>query len=298
MCISFLVFAFIFEKVKAESNHSHSGPIKMGVDTSEIHRYASHHLHNAKLSYYTYLPNQINDSMQVMFVMHGTDRNAMDYLDAWKDFADANNYLIVAPEFLEVVKEETFDYQEGNVWNQQHEWNQKEDWAFATVERIFSELKINNSLVADSFLIFGHSAGAQFVHRMVLFMPESHIKMAFAANAGWYTFPNYEEKFPYGLMNTSIKDQTLSMAFQKKLFVLLGEEDKAKDHLRQTKNANKQGKTRVARGSKFFNFSREKAKSHQIVFNWQSMVIKHAAHNYILMSKEAQEIILKRKDDM
>jgi hypothetical protein len=293
-CVSFLVFAFVFEKLKAESNHSLSGPIKIGVDTSEIYRYANTSFHNEKLNYYTYLPNKVNDSMQVMFVMHGTDRNAMDYLDAWKDFANANNYLIVAPAFLEVVKDESFDYQEGNVWDQNHVWNNKEDWAFMAVERIFGELVSNNALVADSFLIFGHSAGAQFVHRMVLFMPESRIKMAFAANAGWYTFPNYEEKFPYGLMNTSIKDQTLSMAFQKKLFVLLGEEDKAKDHLRQTENANKQGKTRIERGSTFFKCSGRKATAIQSVFNWERMVIKHAAHNYIQMSKEAQKIILMR----
>ena len=125
-------------------------------------------------------------------------------------------------------------------------------------------------------------------------MPESHIKMAFAANAGWYTFPNYNEKFPYGLMNTSINDQTLALAFQKKLIVLLGEEDTAKDHLRQTENANKQGKTRVARGSKFYNYSRNMAKSTHSFFHWEKMVIKHTAHNYIQMSKEVQKIMLKQ----
>jgi predicted esterase len=233
--------------------------------------------------------------MQVMFVMHGTDRNAKDYLEAWTDFADANNYLIVAPEFSELIKGETFDYQEGNVWNQNHAWNSKEDWAFSTIERIFSELQTNNSLLTDSFLIFGHSAGAQFVHRMLLFMPEAHIKMAFAANAGWYTFPNQEEKFPYGIMLTTINDQSLAQAFSKKLFVLLGDADVKSEHLRETKKANKQGRTRIQRGTKFFEYSKNKAKQLDTEFNWTKKIIKHTGHNYILMSKEAQKIILNQE---
>jgi len=291
--VSCLAFAF---KPFTESVHSlHSKPIKVGVDTSEIHRFSSNQVNNEKMRFYTYLPNPVNDSMQVMFVMHGTDRNAMDYLDAWSDFADANNYLIVAPEFSELIKGETFDYQEGNVWNQHHVWNSKEDWAFSAIEKIFSELRTNNALVADSFLIFGHSAGAQFVHRMLLFMPEAHIKTAFAANAGWYTFPHQEEKYPYGIMHTAINDQSLNQAFSKKLFVLLGSDDVKNDHLRDTEKANKQGQTRIQRGTQFFDCSEKKAKDLNTEFNWTKKIIKHTGHNYILMSKEAQKMILEQE---
>jgi pimeloyl-ACP methyl ester carboxylesterase len=293
--VSCLAFAFVFGAFSETVNSLHSKPIKVGVDTSEIHRFSSNQVNNKKLRYFTYLPNPVNDSMQVMFVMHGTDRNAMDYLDAWTDFADLNNYLIVAPEFSELIKGETFDYQEGYVWNQHHAWNSKEDWAFSTIERIFGELKINNALVADSFHIFGHSAGAQFVHRMLLFMPEAHIKTAFAANAGWYTFPNQEEKFPYGINLTAISDQSLALTFNKKLFVLLGSDDVKNDHLRDTEKANKQGRTRIQRGTQFFKFSGEKAKSLDAKFNWTKKIIKHTGHNYILMSKEAQKMIMEQE---
>ncbi len=293
--LSCLAFAFVFGAFSESVNSLHSKPIKVGVDTSEIHRFSSNQVNNEKLRYFTYLPNPVNDSMQVMFVMHGTDRNAMDYLDAWTDFAHSNNYLIVAPEFSELIKGETFDYQEGNVWNQHHAWNSKEEWAFSTIERIFSELKTNNALAVDSFLIFGHSAGAQFVHRMLLFMPEAHIKMAFAANAGWYTFPSQEEKFPYGIKLTAINDQTLVLTFNKKLFVLLGAADVKSEHLRETEKANKQGQTRVQRGTKFFKFSECKAKELNTEFNWTKLIIEHTGHNYILMSKEAQKLILEQK---
>jgi hypothetical protein len=130
---------------------------------------------------------------------------------------------------------------------------------------------------------------------MLLFMPEAQIKMAFAANAGWYTFPNQEEKFPYGIMLTTINDQSLAQAFSKKLFVLLGDADVKSEHLRETKKANKQGRTRIQRGTKFFEYSKNKAKQLDTEFNWTKKIIKHTGHNYILMSKEAQKIILNQE---
>ena len=286
--ISFVLFAFVFGTFPKEPIQVLQ--IKVGVDTSAILRFSSG---DQKINYYTYLPNEVNDSMQVMFVMHGTDRNALDYLLAWKKFADSNNYLIVAPEFIELSRGETFDYQEGYIWNQSEVWNNKEDWAFSTVERIFSELKNANVLTADSYSIFGHSAGAQFVHRMLLFLPEAHIKLAFAANAGWYTFPNHEVKFPYGLKNTSVSSESLGRSFTKRLFILLGEDDLANEHLRQTENANKQGRTRIERGKKFFKCCQEKAKDISTELIWTKKIIKHAGHNYILMSKEAQKLLVK-----
>jgi poly(3-hydroxybutyrate) depolymerase len=89
--VSCLAFAFVFAAFSESVNPLHSKPIKVGVDTSDIHRFSSNQASNDKLSYLTYLPSPVNDSMQVMFVMHGTDRNAKDYLEAWTDFADANN---------------------------------------------------------------------------------------------------------------------------------------------------------------------------------------------------------------
>jgi hypothetical protein len=244
------------------------------------------------MTYYTYLPSTVDDSMQVLFVMHGKDRNAMDYLEAWRDFADSNNFLIVAPEFPELIEGETFDYQEGNVWNENHEWIEKKDWAFSTVERIFDQIKVNNSLAIDSFCIFGHSAGAQFVHRMLTFLPESRIKFDIAANAGWYTFPCFEENFPYGLEKSPINQDSLKQTFSKKLIILLGENDTDKGFLRETEKAKKQGKNRLERGSNYYKIGETMADEMDYPFNWSKKLVNHADHNYIIMSRAAQEIIL------
>src|SRR3712207_6943257 len=51
---------------------------------------------------------------------------------------------------------------------------------------------------SEQYRIYGHSAGAQFVHRLALFVPEARFATAIAANAGWYTMPTFDgKKFPY-----------------------------------------------------------------------------------------------------
>lgn len=269
-----------------------AAPLNGGIDTSEIQRFSVDHPNNEQMTYYTYLPEKVNDTLQILFVMHGKDRNAMDYLDAWKNFADSNNFLIIAPEFPEIIKGETFDYQEGNVWNEHHEWNDKKDWAFSTIERIFDDVKQNNSLITDSFYIFGHSAGAQFVHRMITFLPESRVKLAIAANAGWYTMPNYLENYPYGLLETPINSEILEKVFSKKLVVMLGEKDTGDEFLRNTIKAKDQGKTRLERGKKYVNNGKKEAlETLHCNFNWDIELIENIDHNYYFMSKAAQKFI-------
>ncbi len=287
-----LFFTFVNCKLPISLSPKVSLPLIRGIDTLEIQRFSVDNPNNENLTYYTYLPDTVNNSMQILFVMHGKDRNAMDYLDAWKDFADSNNFLIIAPEFPELISGETFDYQEGNIWNKNHQWNEKKDWAFATIERIFDDVKQNNALVADSFYIFGHSAGAQFVHRMITFMPESSAKVAIAANAGWYTFPNFKETFPYGLNEAPLSTDSLKLILSKKLFILLGENDTKKGFLRETEKANKQGNDRLERGENYYKAGKNEAYSLNCKFNWKINIIDDADHNYIIMSKAAQEIIL------
>jgi hypothetical protein len=100
-------------------------------------------------------------------------------------------------------------------------------------------------------------------------------------------------KFPYGLKNTAVVNESLEGSFKKLLFILLGEDDLANEHLRQTENANKQGRTRIERGKRFFKCCQEKSKDISTELNWTTKIIKHAGHNYILMSKEAQKLLVK-----
>jgi len=209
---------------------------------------------------WTYKPEYWKNEDKILFVMHGGGRNADDYLDAWKEIADSNNILVVAPEFEnKYSKYTTNDYQEGNLFTFFGSKNPKEEWAYSVIENIFDYIKENNNITNETYDIFGHSAGGQFVHRMIMLMPEARIKTAIAANAGFYTFPDENLEYPYGSKNTPITDNSIKKSFKKQLIILLGENDNDPKlgTFRETELAMKQGAHRLERGSNFYQKSTE-----------------------------------------
>lgn len=67
---------------------------------------------------------------------------------------------------------------------------------------------------AKTYVIYGHSAGGQFSHRLCYFegmMSAGHpeyprIEKALIANPGWYTMPDTSMYYPYGLDRTPLPD--------------------------------------------------------------------------------------------
>ena len=45
------------------------------------------------------LPQSINKDTEIVFVIHGNSRNAIDYLSAWIPYVDNKNVIIAAPQF-------------------------------------------------------------------------------------------------------------------------------------------------------------------------------------------------------
>ena len=74
---------------------------------------------------------------------------------------------------------------------------ERKKWTFSAIEHIFDDIRARTGSSCEKYSIFGHSAGSQFVHRMVLFRNDLRIEYAVAANAGSYTLPSFETKFPY-----------------------------------------------------------------------------------------------------
>ncbi|WP_052823404.1 hypothetical protein [Neotamlana sedimentorum] len=262
-----------------------SSKIKIGIDSFVINAYKDSDRKSIKV--WTYKPESWKDQDNIVFVMHGGGRNADDYLQAWIELADINNLLIVAPEFEnKFSKYTTNDYQEGNVFTFFGTKNPKSEWAFTVVENIFDYIKKVNSITNQQYDIFGHSAGGQFVHRMVMLMPESRIKTAIAANSGFYTFPNKIHEYPYGFQNVEIN---LAKSYRKKLVVLLGELDNNPNlgTFRTTDLAMEQGAHRLKRGTTFFEANKEWGSKNNWTFNWKIDTIKNVGHDYKKMSKNA-----------
>ncbi|WP_422354499.1 hypothetical protein [Roseivirga pacifica] len=259
--------------------------INAGTDSFVILAYKESERKSIKV--WTYKPETWNDKDKIVFVMHGGGRNADDYLNAWIDLANENNLLIIAPEFENKFSNYTTnDYQEGNLFTFFGSKNPKTEWAYTVVENIFDHIKSVNNITNEQYDIFGHSAGGQFVHRMVMLMPESRIGTAIAANSGFYSLPNENLAFPYGIENTATD---LQKSYKKRLIVLLGEldNDPSLGTFRTTDLAMEQGAHRLERGTTFYNANKELIDKNNWEFNWTIDTVKNTGHNYKKMSESA-----------
>lgn len=259
--------------------------MNVGIDSFVIHAYT--HSKRKSIKVWTYKPGSWKDKDKIVFVMHGGGRNADDYLNAWIELADTHNLFIIAPEFEnKFSKYTTNDYQEGNLFSFFGTRNAKSEWAYTVVENIFDHIKRVNHITNEQYDIFGHSAGGQFVHRMVMLMPESRIGTAIAANSGFYSLPNENLEFPYGIKNT---ETDLQKSYTKRLIVLLGEldNDPTLGTFRTTDLAMQQGANRLERGITFFNANEELKNKNNWIFNWEMDTVKNVGHDYKKMSENA-----------
>ncbi|MDX1578170.1 MAG: hypothetical protein R3266_06785 [Gemmatimonadota bacterium] len=173
-------------------------------------------------------------------------------------------------------------------------------WIFDDFDRIFERIRAELELETDAYDLFGHSAGGQILHRLVLFAPSERHDRILAANSGWYTVPTREAAFPYGLEGTGLTDPDLEAAFAAKLVVFLGGEDDADEmrgNLRRTPAANRQGAHRLARGAHFFQAARSTADSLGLEFAWERVVVPGVGHDYERMSEAAAEYLYGTTDE-
>lgn len=238
-------------------------------------------------------PKNFRQNGPIHFVMHGVKRNAQTYRDQWIKHADAKGFLLLVPEFSKEHYGGSRRYNLGYMVSSKGRLRKKAKWSFTAIERIFDQVVEENQFGAQEYSLYGHSAGGQFVHRFVLFMPDTRCKLAIAANPGWYTMPDQKTPYPYGLGNTEVDDAQLRRCFAKKFVLLLGSKDTdAKDkNLRKTPEANAQGPHRFARGKEYLRQSRTLAKQMKVKLKWRVQTVRNVGHSNSKMSPVAAKMI-------
>jgi len=247
------------------------------------------------LRVFYYRPAGWTPDKETVIVLHGVQRNAEEYRDEWKKYADDYNLLVICPDFSENKYPGVGYYNVGNMMNDDHEsgtLQPREKWIFSVIDRVFNEVHVRSGATTDTFTLFGHSAGAQFVHRYLLFSPESKAKRIISANAGWYTMPDQGVPFPYGLKNVPMTNENFAQAYARAVIILLGENDtKTGGVLRQTSLAERQGINRFERGNNFFTMSKDMAKALRVPFNWELITVPGVGHSDGGMAGAAAKLI-------
>jgi hypothetical protein len=234
------------------------------------------------------------DTAEILIVMHGVGRNAEGYRSDWRDAVDSRkNLLVLVPEFSEEHYPGNEGYALGNTTDSEGYLLPEEQWSFHIVEALFDHVVRVLRSNARDYALFGHSAGAQFVHRFIEFMPTHRARVAVAANAGWYTLPDKSVDYPYGL-DGAPPQVDLRRAFSSNLVILLGADDidTDDDSLRRDEESDAQGDNRLDRGLNFYQVSRDVAARESMDFRWRLTVVPGISHSHSAISLEAAPILL------
>lgn len=251
---------------------------------------------------FTYRPAAHGADDPIVILLPGGGRNGDDYRDSWIAAAERYRLLVLAPAFDEAQFPGPIAYNlAGMVAGTVDAMTLRdavptppETWLFADLESIFDAAVARTGSRRPSYDLFGHSAGGQIAHRMVMFARQCRVRVAVAANAGWYTLPTDDMAFPYGLKGMALPSGQLDRAFGRRLVLLLGELDNAQEqrgHLRETPEAAAQGPHRLARGQFFHAAATRESARRGLVANWKLSVVPGVGHDYRRMSAAAADLL-------
>lgn len=245
------------------------------------------------LRVFFHVPDGATADSPVVMVLHGVNRDADAYRDSWIDAADRYGFVIAAPQFRDVFYPNSSGYALGNVFVNGNEPSPEtlrdpDEWTFHWLEPLFDDIVARTPSEADVYQAFGHSAGAQFLHRLVQFVPDGRYQHVIAANAGWYTVPDDAVAYPYGLGGSPIEGGDRSF-FGRGLVIHNGGLDADPDsaNLRHTPEADAQGAHRFERGGHFYERSAEIALEVCEDFRWQREIIAGVGHSQSGMAERA-----------
>jgi poly(3-hydroxybutyrate) depolymerase len=122
-------------------------------------------------TYYSFIPD-VKGPLPIVVLLHGSGRNGQVMIDAWKDLASREHFILAAPDASNAA-----------------------GWAFKTDSPAFfhavvEQVKARHSIDESRIYLFGHSAGA--VHALVLAIVDSRFYAAAAVHAGALP-PGYEK---------------------------------------------------------------------------------------------------------
>ncbi len=231
-------------------------------------------------------PQGLAPDAPIVIVMHGVNRNADDYRDNWIDLAEQYGFAVYAPEFDKKRFPKSKNYNLGGL-------TKDKDRAFDAIEPLFDSIKERRPTTQKKYYLFGHSAGGQFVHRYVFFGKADHLKLAMAANSGWYTLPTPAAKWPYGLGGLKKSRYDEDVILKAPLVVMLGDQDIDPEsrNLRHTPEADAQGNNRYERGIYFLKLANTLAKQRRLKSRWSYNIVPGVAHDNRGMAVAAAALI-------
>lgn len=191
--------------------------------------------------YFLFQPEEIDPALPPLVAVHGISRNAEAHVEAFAEVAVAQRRLLIAPHFDEA----RFDG-----------FQRLARGTEAAVEALWRDVEHFTGRALGRVDMVGFSGGAQFAHRYAMLNPQRVASLVLVA-AGWYTFPNEGDRFPYGVMRAGERGRRAGVNLAQFLavptLVLVGSRDSQRDAaLRKSPDVDiKQGLNRIERASRW-----------------------------------------------
>ena len=232
----------------------------------------------------------------VLVVMHGLRRDADHYRDDWAALAERYGVLLLVPEFSHAKYPGAAWYNFGGAVDDAGVARPREAWSFFALDRAVAAVQRAAGAPEGPFVLYGHSAGAQFVHRYLLLTGARRAGTVVIANAGSYTLPVFDRDFPEGLRGPAVTHADLGAALSRPVVMLLGEADIDPNHpsLPRQPWAMAQGPYRFARGQNFLRVAREAAAGQGVAFGWRLVTVPGVGHSNAGMAEAAAAALFGR----
>jgi poly(3-hydroxybutyrate) depolymerase len=238
-------------------------------------------------------PRGFTPDTPVLIVHHGVGRNGADYRDYWMKLVDDAGLLAIAIEFSEANFPTHRWYHFGNLHDADDRPNPPAEWTYGIDARLFDALRTQGVTARETYGVFGHSAGGQFVHRMLSFGFRDRVAVAVSANAGTYAMPDLATPWPFGLGETDLDATALSALVAFPLIIMAGTEDTKTTgrFFPKGPRSMQQGPTRYARAHFYVGAGRTAARALGIDCAWTVIDVPGVGHDGERMSIAAAPVI-------
>jgi hypothetical protein len=229
----------------------------------------------------------------VLFVHHGVGRNGAAYRDYWLKLVDDASILAIAIEFTEASFPDYLWYHFGNRHAEDGTANPPEQWTYGIDQRLFATLRAHGVTNRQRYGLFGHSAGGQFVHRMLSFGYRDNVAVAVSANAGTYAMPDLETAWPFGLGATELEAEALRALVEFPITVMAGTNDTKTTgrYFPKGPRSMRQGAHRYERAHNYVRNGHTAAESLGTRCNWRVIDVPDVGHDGERMSVAAAPVI-------
>jgi hypothetical protein len=244
------------------------------------------------ITVYTYRPASWNLSGPILIVMPGAGRTGESPRDTWVPYADEYSCIVLVPEFSQQYYPGDMFYPLGYIYGTTN-WEPRTNWTYMAIEHLFDYVRNGTGATTPTYLLDGHSAGGQFVHRLVTFIPDARYSRAVAANAGLYVIPDYSISYPLGLRDSPLPQTGLATVFSRKLIIMSGSLDTNPNDtsLANFPAAEAEGSTRFARAQYYYATAQSQAAALGVPLNWEYHVVPGIGHDEAGMAGPSAEML-------